>query len=265
MSHTAVEIRDGFWRVGEQEGREMRRSAILIAASGADSKQNESVQDLWRVFLKTPAGGGWYENEINCPSPAISDVMGAVDSVAQSDYSLVVFIGHSAMVKEGRPWKETRIELNEKETLLADRQLNTGTPRLTLVLDCCRDLLWPVTLGHLSGIERFLPTGANEAFFREVFEANLLQAEKGITKVYSAEERNSSFSQFLIDGACEWCKHHKHESVLSWSDAVTVGQRRMEAEHVSTRQGFIYQGGRRLRHFPMAIGLSAAVEKQDEK
>lgn len=243
----------------------MRRSAILIAASGADLEQTESVRALWRAFIKSPAGGMWYEDEIISPLPTASDVLEAVDSVAHSDYSLVVFIGHGAMVKEGRPWKETRIEVNEKETLLADRQLNTGTLRLTLVLDCCRDLLWPTPSGNFSGIEPFVPTGINSIVFREVFEANLLQAEQGITKIYSADENNSSFSQFLIDGACEWCKHHKHESVLSWSDAVAVGQKKMEAENVSARQGFVYQGGRRLRHFPMAIGLSDMAEKKNEK
>jgi hypothetical protein len=243
----------------------MRRSAILIAASGADFKQIESVRALWRAFIKSSAGGGWYEDEIKSPSPTALDVLGAVESVAHSDYSLVVFIGHGAKVKEGRPWKETRIELNDKETLLADRQLNTGTPRLTLVLDCCRDLLWPTEPKCLSEIEHFVSTGTNATNFRGVFEANLLQAEQGITKIYPTSENSSSFSRFLITGACEWCKNHKHESVLSWSDAVTFGQRNMDAEHVSTGQEIVYQGGRRLQHFPMAIGLSDMAEKKNEK
>ena len=141
----------------------MRRSAILIAASGADFKQIESARALWRAFIKSPVGGGWYEDEIKCPSPTALDVLGAVESVAHSDYSIVVFIGHGAMVKEGRPWKETRIELNDKETLLADRQLNTGTPRLTLVLDCCSDLLWPTESRCLSEIEQFGSTEIGRA------------------------------------------------------------------------------------------------------
>ncbi len=244
----------------------MVRSALLVAAKVADIEHMESLRALWWDFLRSNAGGGWHENEIKSPSPAAADVLGAVDSVAHSDYSLVVFIGHGAMVKEDRPWKETRITLNEKETLLADRQLNTGSPRLTLVLDCCRDLLWPANTGCLSELECFRSKGSNATIFRGVFEANLLQAEQGITKIFPPSENISSFSRYLIGGAYEWCKHHKHESVLSWSDAVTYGNMKMAAEHFFKGQGFVYQGGRRLRHFPMAIGLSdAAEESKDEK
>jgi hypothetical protein len=254
----------------KQESTTMIRKAILIAGRDPDFDPTKSVREIWRNFLKSNAGGGWFENEIMCPSPSVSDVLAAVKTAEHADYSLVVFIGQGLMVKEDRPWMETRIQLNAKETLLADRQLNTGTPRLALVLDCCRDLSHPISPAHISKISQLETAGADVTFFREVYEANLQCAERGVTKICPAsinrrDFENSSFSRLLLDEVFEWCECHDRKTVLSWNDAVAMAQNKMRSNHISEEQKIVYQGGRRLKHFSMALGVSDKTRSINER
>ena len=234
----------------------MLRNAIIITTASSGFENIEAVKKLWCGFLKSNIGGGWYENEIICPPPTLMDVSKAIESAKHADYSLVVFIGRGAMKKAELPWMETRIELNEKEALWAERQLNTGALRLSLILDCCCNLSQPTPSVHLSENNPYKITKTDLAFYRETFEEKLYQAEQGMVKIISAAVnhgncQNVSFSHFLLDSIREWSEHHDRKTTLSWRDAVT--QSCLPSDGQSQID---YQGGRRLHHFPVAIGLS---------
>lgn len=241
----------------------MLRNAVIIASENSETGCNKSACTLWCEFLKSNAGGGWYTDEIVCPDSTSKDVLTAINATRHADFSLIVFIGQGTLVKEDRPWTEMRIQLNETETLLADQQLNNGASYLTLVLDCFQTFSKSKESELILSNRQLEAENSDSSFFREIYEKEFLGAERGLTKIYSDSIKQRRlpvppFSYFLINGAYEWSDSHERGAVLSWNDAVTVAQIGMQACHIpeESRQ-IIYQGGRRLRHFPMAVGNSA--------
>ena len=249
----------------------MKRSAILITADSLRSDYIQSIGSLWHDFLRTNVGGRWHSDEILCPNPNTQDVLTAVNSIRNVDYSLVVFIGQGVLVKEDCPWMEMRIGLNDKETLLADRQLNTGSPCLTLVLDCYQNSAQKINDSFSQNKHTQFDTINSDVKFRGIYEDSMQYAERGFVKIYSTSQTHKGrqtplFSSFMIDEAYKWSNFHDDKSILSWNDAVGLAQKRMKEYGLSMEDyQLVYQGGRRLRHFPLAIGCNHGKGDVDAK
>lgn len=199
---------------------------------------------------------------MTCTHASISDIAAAVTAAKGSDYSLVVFIGQGKRVIEDRPWKETRIDLSNTESILAERQLNTEAPRLTMVLDCCSDDSDLLSASHNFRFGKTTLDMSKKSAIRLAYDTALQTAEKGFVKILQepAEEGSFSgsyFSPHLICMAKDWAIRHKVGSILTLNDIkndyqVNDCQQSMASNGVQ----FIYRGGRRLKHFPFAIGFA---------
>lgn len=184
-----------------------------------------------------------------------SSLLNEIDRAKNLDFSMIVFAGHGCTIKTELPWSELHLFLASEETV-SERELNPGTPRFCLVLDCCR------TRGeNVEGIMEHRKEASLEdayaAFLaRPAYEKVLNQAEMGAVTIYSTGDNTSaedkkSFSQYLIRGARIWVE--RHQGVLTINEAVQIGAAGLQKTH--PQQHPEYHGGRRRHHFPFAVSV----------
>jgi hypothetical protein len=210
---------------------------------------------MWKSFLMSHTGGGWLEEEIVCPKTTVSDVTEAVKLAQEADYSLVVFIGRGERMQTNLPWKETCIELSDKESLIAERQLNTGTPRLTMILDYCNNFDSKSVPTPGLDIDFIKSDASNLKSIRYSYDTMLQNAEKGFVKIQPVSSNAKTlFSQQLISAALRWAKQQNTDSTLTLNFIMTEFANGNCQNSVAYQElEFKYQGGRRLKHFPFAI------------
>jgi hypothetical protein len=236
----------------------MNRQAILLAASPDDEPIPGVYADLaaFYSFLQSNHGGAWDTKEIfRGENSARNQILSAINAAKNADYSLVFFAGHGEAVKMGLPWLETRMLLSSGETI-TERELNSGSPRCTLILDCCRRTPEQNKEMFLINASILLERGEGSSDFRNFYEKNLSAAESGLVKVYatatgSAAADKHSFTQHLLNESYMWATRNK--GTLDLGDAVALAKNAMKRENPQQRPE--YQGGRRLRHFPFAVQI----------
>jgi hypothetical protein len=234
----------------------MKRHAILIAASPKSEPLPGVYTDIssWYAFLRSNQGGVWAEDEIvNVTDTGRSEIIAAISFAKNSDYAVVVFAGHGQTVKTELPWPGTQLLLSSGESIL-ERELNPGTPRCTLVLDCCRTNQEQDQLGVLVKEASAALRDEDPVKHRLAFDQAVEAAEGGLVKVFStalgtAAADKHSFSKHLIFRATEWAKGNK--GVLSLRDVVSVASESIQQRNPQQKPE--YNGGRRLRHFPFAV------------
>lgn len=236
----------------------MKRKSILIGASPVSNPALGVYADMnaWDSFLKSAAGGAWTAEEIvNATNWGREKICGAIESMADADYTLVVFAGHSESANTGLPWKELRLQLGSDEEML-ERELNPGNPRSTIIFDSCRTPEESVMESFSVKKADFQESKEVLVACREAYNRAVLKAEGGVVKIFSTEdgvgaEDEDSFSQHLILAATEWTKHYT--GVLPLHEAVELGAKSLAV--LVPQQKPEYQGGRRKHHFPFAISL----------
>lgn len=236
----------------------MKRKAILISASPSFDPLPGASLDVaaWSTFLRSNEGGAWNWDEITelC-TPSKTSLLKAINSARDADYAIIAYSGHGEMVEGELPWAETIVQINDTE-FATERDLNPGTPRCTIILDCCR------TKSKLHGRTLFIESlgmeksGENRQSYRDEYEDQFSIAESGLIKIYSTEPNaaaadENSFTQHLLLCAKRWATYN--QGVLTQKDAVNLALESIK--HSNSQQKPEYQGGRRYRHFPLAIRL----------
>jgi hypothetical protein len=229
----------------------MKRLAFLIGGTyrTSDNDLPGVVADIraWKKFLSSSFGGSWTDDEIidlsGKDKAAISVELGRGAGV---DYSLVCFSGHGCLVKDRFGFSVTKVLITDRDEML-EYELNPESPWCTMVFDCCRKL----------------PTEEKVAFANETittpwiddtrtrFEEELRKCERGLVKVFAADvgeaaADNRSFSRVLISVAQNLDNYS--DGVLRINKAVQLA-----GEAMPKQQNPVYEGGRRLRHFPFAV------------
>ena len=236
----------------------MKRKAILLAASPVNDPIPGVFADLeaFHKFLKSNAGGAWSSSEIVCADdPTRDQIIAAVLEAKAVDYSLVYFAGHGDTVKTDLPWKETRMYLGTGQTV-TEREINSGSPRCTLIMDCCRRTPELDEGKLLVKSAMLLEHGEGGGEYRNLYQQSLMTAESGLVKVFStkvgaAAADEHSFTQHLLNEAANWSV--KNRGVLHLGDAVDLAKASMK--RVNPQQEPEYRGGRRLRHYPFAVQI----------
>jgi hypothetical protein len=234
----------------------MKRKAIILAASNEENPIQGVHFDpvAFASFLQTNLGGAWDEDEIFVQkTPTRSQILAAINSARDTDYSLVFFAGHGETVKMDLPWSEVRMQLGSNENI-TERELNTGSSRCTLILDCSRRS--PAHDEKLSAKSSKLSEHGTRSDFRNLYEKELASAEAGLVKIYSMGVGNvtagqHSFTQLLLNESNAWAA--KNRGTLSLANATTLARDAMTREHLEQQPE--YRGGRRLRHFPFAVQI----------
>lgn len=234
----------------------MQRRAFLIGGDYAspDNQLPGIRADIlaWKHFLMSPIGGNWYENEImDLSGQDKTQILSDLQTGQAMDYSLVCFSGHGYLTKDRFGFSMTMTLIND-DIEMSERELNPGSPWTMIVLDCCR-----------RGADNEKVAISNEVLnmsyqrdTRTLFEGELLKCERGLVKVFAADEGQAadddkSFSRVLIEVAnsmVETCRG----GVLRINDAV-----RFAREEMPSQQNPVYMGGRRLHHFPLAVKSQA--------
>lgn len=118
----------------------MKKQLILIYNEGVEGTQSylkgvlEDIKN-YRVFFKSIEGGAWNDMEIKIfHKPSVAQVKSYVESVADSEYFLIVFCGHGGSY-EG----ETILELDCCIDLpLGELHSWVKHTRNLIICDCCR-------------------------------------------------------------------------------------------------------------------------------
>ena len=235
----------------------MKRRALIVGAAYNDPDIPGVYTDLvaWDAFLKSACGGAWDTEEVETlKDPSLKDLNPALRRLAEVDYSFVVFCGHGATVDLGKPWTETILCFGTHGEV-SDSQLNPGTPRCTMLLDCCRGLI------SLSDEQRFLIEGkaasaVDRRGARSAYDEALELAEKGLVTIFAASvgeeasDRRSFSKQLILQAESVMAAH---EGILPQSLAVELTAQAMKI--TTPQQHPEYNGGRRLHHFPFAINV----------
>jgi len=236
----------------------MNRKAILIAVSSQSNPIPGVYEDcdLWHNFLLSYSGGVWNKNEIiplkDCNRKTL---LAAVNSAKDAHYSLIVFAGHGQSIKTDLPWNETQVFLGNDEQML-ECELNPGTPRCTLILDCCRQS--PEITESTALIKKGMlhESKSDPVKCRAAYNQSLENAEGGLIKIYSTAIGKSaddipSFSQHLLYQANEWSK--QNYGILTFQQGGALAADAIQKRN--PQQIPEYHGGRRLRHFPLAVNI----------
>lgn len=221
----------------------MQRYAIIITGAPSSDSTIATEAKLWSSFLASKCGGAWRSDEvIEVEGAGRNEVLAAVANCKTADYSLVVYLGTGKTVKTDVPWRELALQLVGGETV-TEREMNTGTPRFASFYNCSHDA---VTTDSSFGKGVEFPEGkTGEAEVRDSFEAAVDAAEMGRGSIL-AEKGGISASLELISAVAEWCK--TNSGTLTFPKAVELANR--DTKNVE------YRGGRRLRHFPLAVGVA---------
>ncbi|MEI6197031.1 MAG: hypothetical protein WCS42_22170, partial [Verrucomicrobiota bacterium] len=200
--------------------------------------------------------GSWEPEEIICQqNPGLDSILKSVTEAKGAEYSLVYFAGHGEVVKTDLPWPETRMQLGSGQTI-SEREINPGSPRCTLIMDCCSRTPEQDEKKLLVRTSMLLEHGKDRAEFRNLYQQSLTAAESGlvkiiVTKVGGSAAGTHSFTQHLLNEANIWTSNNR--GILYLGDAVELAKNSMKREN--PQQQPEYQGGRRLRHFPFAVQI----------
>ena len=241
----------------------MKRYAILIQAplSGRDELSGVSA-DIWgwKNFLMSLSGGAWNKDEIvilTNPSKAILD--SALILAKYSDFSLVAFSGHGFAKKNALGFLETFVYINDSKdnSVVSEFDLNPGTPRCIVSLDCCRKVVTPKLTESVMADFSETVSESVRSKYRAEYERQILMCEKGCTRLYSASLDESasdqpSFTQIMMNYAQKWSADNPRKS-MNVRDIMQITAGLMIANGLK-KQTPVYNGGRRLNHFPFIVG-----------
>jgi hypothetical protein len=243
----------------------MRRKALLIAHPGNGEERLLGVyEDLKRYqrFLRSPIGGWWDDEEIVVlEEPDAKEVLSAIRSISDADYSLVMFSGHGR-----KPGTSTLISLGDDE--LAAPRLYTAR-RQTVILDCCRYAPPPTLI-----VEELAKSIAKAKAFldparcRYLYEKRIRESAGGRVLMYACSpggfayvldgdpNAGGVYAQTLIDVAVNWAKQKRHERlrhvILSVVGAHGLAKQQVEIESEGDQEPSI-RFPKASPHYPFCV------------
>lgn len=229
----------------------MTRMAYLIGGSYTDETLNGVRADIaaWKGYLTSPTGGSWREDEIiDLSGERAASICATLRTGRLIDYSFVCFSGHGRALLDPYGYSTTVVLANDEEEL-SECDLNPGSPRCTMLLDCCRHLPKEPLIESFA-MDAVVDTMRYDT--HEVFDRVLQGCEKGLVRIYGTELNHGaadekSFTRMMIryaENAVEDCA----DGILRLPDAVRGAKKWLDEQQTP-----VYRGGRRLGHFPFAI------------
>jgi hypothetical protein len=245
----------------------LRRRAILIGCGGEEGSEEYlpgvtvDLENYWK-FLNSDEGGAWDEGEITVLEEppwrlAATHLLGG----ERYHFTLTSFHGHGAFDPYRR---KTQIQFGDG--LMVDLvQLRTGSQRELIMTDSCRTFPEPIPEGRIKiGADfGYEPNARRRASCRQLYDRALASADPGTSFVLgcgvgeAADESpdgGGEFSDALISVCDAWSAVPTRplaSAVLTISDAIGMTQGVLQRRRVTQRP--TYRGGRRQRHFPIAV------------
>lgn len=230
-----------------------KRQALLIGGRYRRPLAGVSADiDAWGTFLCSSMGGCWRDDEVrDLSSWTVDDIRAAIKSARDNFYTMVIFAGHGEVRKDQYGFLRTYAWLND-DVAMSEHELNPGSERATLIMDCCRKVQLQLINESMEkyALDELVLNGVDT---RKVYENELDMCETGFVKVYAADIGQSatddeSFSRTLIEGLRDAYVHGNMGRVVNIRDAVNLAGRILPPQQTP-----VYNGGRRLKHYPFAI------------
>lgn len=241
----------------------MKRHAILIQAplSGRDALSGVSADIFgWKKHLMSLSGGAWNRDEIILlKNPSLTTLKSALILAKYSDLAIVAFSGHGFVKKNNLGIFETFLYINESRTgsIVSEFELNPGTPRCIVSLDCCRHVETQSLTECVTADFSETSSEIERLKYRAEYERKFMMCEKGCTRLYSASLDESasdqpSFTQIMMRFAEKW-SHDNPNGSMNVRDVLLATADLMKVNGLK-QQTPVYNAGRRLNHFPFIIG-----------
>jgi len=113
----------------------MIRRALIIGSPDKDIPGVLDDMKNYRAFLKSFAGGAWFDQEIiTLESPTKLQLFTQLELLKSADYSFLVFAGHGGYSAYQRV---TMLKLNPS-TDISENDLKVGASKRTVIIDACR-------------------------------------------------------------------------------------------------------------------------------
>jgi hypothetical protein len=206
----------------------MLRKALIIGSPDKEIPGVYADMENYRSFLKSFAGGAWYEHEIvTLESPTKTQLDAQLQTLQTVDYSFLVFAGHGGYSQSRRT---TLLQINPN-THLDENELKIGAPKRTVIFDTCRVLLRE-TLDFREAVMKgvlAMDSYRDPEITRRFFEKSLDACYPGIAIMYGCNIGESAgdingvggrYSSTLIRVVTDWEKvQGQRGTVLSVSDA----------------------------------------------
>lgn len=242
----------------------MTRKALLVASPNAYTPLPGARRDLdnFRTFLKSNAGGAWDDEEIiTLIDPSKAQLLLELIFMKSVDYAFVTFSGHGSHVVD-RGLSETRICLTSTVDCSV-QEINPQNERHFVVIDACRAIVNIELLEERQNLALMTKATAyaTRTNVRAAFDQAVRSAEAGRVVAYSCQIDQAAgedatlggiFSSALISKAGELAMAAKPCLPLSISDVFDEAARVTYERNAPQRPQL--EAGRRLRHFPFAIG-----------
>lgn len=209
----------------------MNRSALLLYSLSGDSARD--AFSALASLLRSDVGGAWGPGELQILEGGSADqVREAIARARGADYFLG-YIFAACMLRRGpRPWPQLILRCGGEE--FDESALNPGCPRCALIVD--------VHSGSADTVGLQFPTAKNPDGARAVFEQALAQAEQGWVRAYPDAgylSGSRGYTAEVLQRVAEW-------------DARNSGVFSLDSAFKGVA-GAVYEGGRRMRHFPFAV------------
>ncbi len=215
----------------------MSRRAVIFGYPGEPDQQNycpgvELDIENYHQFLLSPNGGWWNEEEIEVLGigPSLTSVRTAVEKLKTVDYGFVIFSGHGYYVKS----RDTTVLEVRKNVELDAVELNTGSPKQTLLLDCCRVLIREVTLAEQFAKSAAAASIVNGVRCRQEYDRRIGSCPKGRVVMYACNidetavdtGRGGRYSLSVLSGARDWARtNSSNPGILSVVEAHALAYR----------------------------------------
>lgn len=211
----------------------MTRRALIILNPGEGKNVCAGVLkdgENYRRFLTSPYGGLWYGSEIEIlQKPTKIGVLLAVQKLKHYDYGFVVFSGHGA---HSRSQGATELELSPGE-VLSSAHLLEGSPRQTVILDCCRVVATEMILEAAMFKAALAGLSLHSDQCRTQFDRAVERCPSGIVVAHACaigetagddSQRGGYYSAALINATEDWAKNlridtERNYAVLSIAEA----------------------------------------------
>lgn len=239
----------------------MKRRALIVCCDNTSSgKLVGALQDARNIrnFLMSSGGGQWYDKEIGVlRNPSEKKVYTAINTFMKgADYTFIVFSGHGFFHSE---IKKQFLELADNDVPL--KSLITNSRRQTIIVDACRGYYSPLKekldeefrgMGDVYHFEKL-----DERF---LFDRAVMQAEEGLTVLYSSSKNESSLDSpsggayifSLLTYAQKWATRNREYTHLSIKTAHLGAIPLMKAKF-NTIQKPVMNREKRINHFPIAV------------
>jgi Caspase domain len=245
----------------------LKRVAVLI--EGFDSGKRASVLQQFKfdsrsfkLFLQSPIGGLWKQNEIICLiSPSLKELEKMKEKIT-ADYVLLYFSGHGNAINGG-----SYIALSEYESIEV-KQLPCFADKQLFVFDSCRGFPEPLKEIFLNYPERI---SIDEHLVRSIYEEYLRNCGSGTTYCFSCSYGNSSYSDnfsggyftnSLITEVTAWAISKSDAPVLSVLDACNLSFRKIRLCYDYQQQPVIITSSDGIS-LPFAINLRKLLNEKD--